>query len=98
MAKKQPQEAAATARFPLVRKSADIVDQTGKIAEFVKANPQYATQPTVQQAVGVWQGAADKVLKNDQAIKAARVSLLALLAGRHASGAEWARATKSLLA
>jgi hypothetical protein len=97
--KKQPQETAATAKFPLSHKtSAQLVDSTNKIADIVKANAAYANTPDMQQAVTAWQASAGVVQQNDHDIKAAHVALLALIAARHAAVAAWKRSTKKILA
>jgi hypothetical protein len=99
MTKKAPQEAAATAKFPVTKiKTAQIADLTQKAADFAKANPQYANQPAVQQAVTTWLASAASAQKIDTNIKNARVALMGFTATRHAAIAEWKRSTKSMLA
>jgi len=99
MSKKNPQEAAATAKFTITGiKTAEIGDVTQKAADFAKANPQYANQPAVQQAVTTWLASAASAQKTDTDIKNANVTIMSLIATRHAAVAEWKRSTKAMLA
>src|SRR5258708_37906708 len=96
--KSQPKETAATAKFVTAHQStAQLVDQTKKIADYVKGNPAYPATPVVQQAVIVWETSMQKLDKNDIDINAARVSLVSLISDGHAAVADWRRSTKSML-
>ena len=99
MGKPKAAEAAARPTFPVTKlKAEQIVAATTQHAEVVKGAPGYGTELDVQKSVGVWEAAADKVGKGAQAITAARLTLVALLAAQFKDIAAWKRATQSVLA
>ena len=94
----QPQEASANAKFTIWKlKPATVADTTQKRADFIKQNPNYQTQPLVQQVVTAWVAASAVVNKADQDIKTARVALVGLIAGRRTAFLAYGRATGNVL-
>ena len=90
MPRNHPEKGAATAKFTTTGiKPAQIADLTQKAADFAKANPQYANQPVIQQALATWLALAASAQKTNTDIKNAHVTLMSLIATRHAAVAEW---------
>jgi hypothetical protein len=97
--KGQLEEVSATATLATAKlKVDDMIALTQQRSDVVKNAPGYNNQPDVQKALGAWQGSATSLTTTEQAIKAARVGLVALLATQTKNVAGWRRTLKLLLA
>jgi hypothetical protein len=92
-------ESAATPRFTTARKKPrEIVDSTEKLAEVIKAHPDFATTAGLPDAVTAWVGSAQAIDQHMQSITTAHAALMAAVANRGKETLAWKRATKKVLA
>ena len=100
MTKKQtPPEATATAKFTTSSVKADqVAGATQQTADTIKQNPAYAQHPELQQGVTTWLAASAAVDQSSQKLKAAHVTLAALIATLATDMAAWKRAAHAVVA
>jgi hypothetical protein len=92
-------EATATAKLSVSRMTTDqLVKVAHQVGEVVKAHPEFANRPEVQQAVTTWGTSADSVDQAAQDIKSLRLALSARLAEEIKARAALKRGTKKILA
>jgi hypothetical protein len=85
-------QAAATAKFPTSDVKASLVaGETQKVASLIQANPAYAQHPEIQAGVTAWLASASTVDQASQKLKAAHVTLTALIAALATAMAAWKR-------
>jgi hypothetical protein len=93
------EEPEATARFATYNiKPSDVVSTTQKTASLVQANAAYASHPEIQQGVAAWLAAANAVDAASQKVKAAHLTLTALIVTLAADMAVWKRASQAMAA
>jgi hypothetical protein len=97
--KTQPKEAVAMAKFTTTGVKPELVSgATQKVGDLVKQNPAYGQHPEIQQGLTTWQGAADAVDQTSQKIKAAHLTLTALIATLAPQVAAWKRSAHAMVA
>jgi hypothetical protein len=97
--KQKTAEAAAMAKYTTSGvKPQQVASATQQTADLVKQNPAYAQHPEIQQGVATWLTSADKVDQSSQKLKAAHVTLTALIATLALDMAAWKRAAHAVVA
>jgi hypothetical protein len=92
-------EAAAVAKYTTSGiKPQQVAGATQQTADLVKQNPAYGQHPEIQQGVAAWLTAADKVDQSSQKLKAAHVTVTALIAALAIDMAAWKRAVHAVVA
>jgi hypothetical protein len=92
-------EDAAKAVFTTNRKKpVEIVVQTNHLTEIIKAHPQYASKPAMQQSVAAIGAVTDVLAKHESDLKAARALITSLVAARGLAMHAYGRARRGLLA
>src|SRR5512135_1128901 len=97
--KSTPAEPVVGPRFIMTGlKPVDIVDQTSKKVDAIKANPKYLTSPVLQAAVTTWLADSQVIGTEDAAVHATRAALKSHLSLRSKGVSKWKRSTKKVLA
>lgn len=79
-------------------KRAAMVVQTQQLAEIIKKAPDYDASPPIKRAVSAWVAAADIIDEAEQKLKAAHLTMSALVAAQAKNVAAWKRTKRSVLA
>ena len=99
MTTNKTQDPQATAKFTTDKvKPSDVASTTQKVVSLVQANPAYAGHPEIQQGVTTWLAAANAVDTASQKVKAAHLTLTALIATLAADMAVWKRSSQAMTA
>jgi hypothetical protein len=97
--KQKTAEAAAMAKYTTSGiKPEQVATATQQTADLVKQNPAFTQHPEIQQGVTTWLTASDKVDQSSQKLKAAHVTLTALIATLALDMAAWKRAARAVVA
>jgi hypothetical protein len=81
-----------------LQEARDLVTASNTLTTAIKANPQFGTQPAMQQAVTTMSGITDTLSKQETDIQTSRTNLTAQLAARALTMHSFSRARRSLLA
>ena len=95
----QVNESASSAKLPKSgRRPEQMVHQARQFAEVIKKHPEYANQADVKQSVEAWTTMVDTLDANQQKLKAARATQVALVQTLLKDSAAWKRAAKRVVA